>query len=232
MENTTKCTKRFTLVVWILTLLFSTEAAKHKSARCPEKCICTEEHAQCVDSKFIPQHFPRDIVKSFMKSGFSTIPEGSFPNMKILQLLSLANNSLQTLPKDLFKGLESLTNIDLRNNFFHCDCKLKWLVEWLGSTNATVDEIFCESPIKGSKISSLSLKEFDCITTGFTIHQTLPFKSISIESFNYMNDIYVAIAQPSTGNCQILEWNHVELFFRNFESIAVLQEILYYMNML
>eukprot|EP00062_Callorhinchus_milii_P001356 gi/632936416/ref/XP_007894865.1/ PREDICTED: leucine-rich glioma-inactivated protein 1 [Callorhinchus milii] len=254
MENTTKCTKRFTLVVWILTLLFSTEAAKHKSARCPEKCICTEEHAQCVDSKFIPQHFPRDIVKlSFMKSGFSTIPEGSFPNMKILQLLlfdsnsfaviandafrglsdlkylfienneiqsisrhafrgltslaylSLANNSLQTLPKDLFKGLESLTNIDLRNNFFHCDCKLKWLVEWLGSTNATVDEIFCESPIKGSKISSLSLKEFDCITT---------------ESFNYMNDIYVAIAQPSTGNCQILEWNHVELFFRNFESIA------------
>lgn len=57
---------------------------------------------------------------------------------------------------------------DLRGNTFNCDCKLKWLVEWLGSTNATVEDIYCESPpeYKKRKINSLSPKEFDCIITG------------------------------------------------------------------
>lgn len=57
---------------------------------------------------------------------------------------------------------------DLRGNAFNCDCKLKWLVEWLGSTNATVEDIYCESPpeYKKRKINSLSPKEFDCIITG------------------------------------------------------------------
>jgi len=41
-------------------------------------------------------------------------------------------------------------------------------VEWLGSTNATVEDIYCESPpeYKKRKINSLSPKEFDCIITG------------------------------------------------------------------
>lgn len=57
---------------------------------------------------------------------------------------------------------------DLRGNQFTCDCKLKWLVEWIYSTNATVDQIYCKGPASqlDKKINSLVPQSFDCITTG------------------------------------------------------------------
>ncbi|XP_067858566.1 leucine-rich glioma-inactivated protein 1b [Heptranchias perlo] len=272
MGNAIKSAERFILLVWILSLLFSKiNATSPGLVKCPERCLCIEENAQCDNRRSVPQRFPPEVVHlSFMKSGFNKIPEGSFANIKSLQLLlftsntfdliandafrsldhleylfiennnihsisrhafrgleslshlSLANNNLRTLPKDLFKDLDVLTNVDLRGNSFHCDCKLKWLVGWLTSTNATVDQIYCASPVqyKGRKISSLPLKEFDCIIADFVVYQTLKFQSMSIESYNYVNGIYVAIAQPVAGNCTILEWDHVEMVFRNFDNIT------------
>lgn len=57
---------------------------------------------------------------------------------------------------------------DLRGNQFTCDCKLKWLVEWIYSTNATVDQIYCKGPATqlDKKINDLVPQSFDCITTG------------------------------------------------------------------
>ncbi|KAK6293332.1 hypothetical protein J4Q44_G00356580 [Coregonus suidteri] len=62
----------------------------------------------------------------------------AFQGLKTLVHLSLAYNNLETLPKDVFRGMETLTKVDLRGNQFMCDCKLKWLVEWMVHTNATV----------------------------------------------------------------------------------------------
>lgn len=57
---------------------------------------------------------------------------------------------------------------DLRGNQFTCDCKLKWLVEWIYSTNATVDQIYCKGPAShlDKRINDLVPQSFDCITTG------------------------------------------------------------------
>lgn len=57
---------------------------------------------------------------------------------------------------------------DFRGNQFNCDCKLKWLVEWIYSTNATVDQIYCKGPAAqlDKKINNLVPQSFDCITTG------------------------------------------------------------------
>jgi len=57
---------------------------------------------------------------------------------------------------------------DLRGNMFSCDCKLKWLVEWMHSTNATVDQLHCSGPsaYQGKKINDLVPQSFDCITAG------------------------------------------------------------------
>lgn len=57
---------------------------------------------------------------------------------------------------------------DLRGNHFLCDCKLKWLVEWIYGTNATVDQIYCKGPASqlDKRINDLSSQSFDCITTG------------------------------------------------------------------
>lgn len=57
---------------------------------------------------------------------------------------------------------------DLRGNALNCDCKVKWLVEWLAHTNTTVAPIYCASPprFQEHKVQDLPLREFDCITTG------------------------------------------------------------------
>uniref|UniRef100_A0A8D1NZI5 Leucine-rich glioma-inactivated protein 1 n=1 Tax=Sus scrofa TaxID=9823 RepID=A0A8D1NZI5_PIG len=239
--------KRIAYCLCLLSALWLTEGKKPAKPKCPAVCTCTKDNALCENARSIPRNVPPDVISlSFVRSGFTEISEGSFlftPSLQLLlftsnsfdvisddafiglphlEYLSLANNNLQTLPKDIFKGLDSLTNVDLRGNSFNCDCKLKWLVEWLGHTNATVEDIYCEGPpeYKKRKINSLSTKDFDCIITEFAKSQDLPYQSLSIDTFSYMNDEYVVIAQPFTGKCIFLEWDHVEKTFRNYDNIT------------
>ncbi|NWQ60405.1 LGI3 protein, partial [Neopipo cinnamomea] len=161
------------------------------------------------------------------------LSKGTFRGLKSLTHLSLANNNLQTLPRDLFKPLDILSDLDLRGNTLACDCKIKWLVEWLESTNTTVPAVFCSSPgqFEGQRIRDLALGDFQCITTGkgppapatplldFVMHQVLPFQAVSAEPFTYASDLYVALAQPSASSCSVLKWDYVERKLRDFDRI-------------
>uniref|UniRef100_A0A8C9MRD9 Leucine rich repeat LGI family member 3 n=4 Tax=Passeroidea TaxID=175121 RepID=A0A8C9MRD9_SERCA len=149
------------------------------------------------------------------------LSKATFRGLKSLTHLSLANNNLQTLPRDLFKPLDILSDLDLRGNSLACDCKIKWLVEWLESTNTTVPAVFCSSPgqFEGQRIRDLALGDFQCITTDFVMHQVLPFQAVSAEPFTYASDLYVALAQPSASSCSILKWDYVERKLRDFDRI-------------
>ncbi|XP_020638641.1 leucine-rich glioma-inactivated protein 1 isoform X2 [Pogona vitticeps] len=127
-------------------------------------------------------------------NNIKSLSNTSFRGLKSLIHLSLANNNLQTLPKDIFKGLDSLTNVDLRGNAFKCDCKLKWLVAWMSRTNATIEDIYCESPpeYKKRKINNLSPNEFDCIITGISI---VVCKPVIVD-----NLLYIIVAQLFGGS--------------------------------
>ncbi|KAG9341025.1 hypothetical protein JZ751_019778 [Albula glossodonta] len=246
MGNAKRIFKRCTFFLWISSVLLLVESRKAKPPRCPASCTCTKDNALCENTGSIPRSFPPDVISlSFVKSGFSEIPGRSFIHspalhllfiennkiksisryafrgLKSLLYLSLANNNLQTLPKDVFKGMDALTKVDLRGNVFNCDCKLKWLVDWIYHTNATVDQIYCSSPplYQGKKINDLVPQSFDCITTEFASYQTLKFESISVESFSYGGDEYVVFAQPFIGKCNFLEWDHVEMVFRDYDYI-------------
>jgi hypothetical protein len=54
----------------------------------------------------------------------------------------------------------------------------------------------------------------------FVVHQTLPYQSVSVDTFNSKNDVFVAIAQPSMENCMVLEWDHIEMNFRSYDNIT------------
>ncbi|XP_069773881.1 leucine-rich repeat LGI family member 3 isoform X2 [Narcine bancroftii] len=146
----------------------------------------------------------------------------TFRGLKSLNHLSLGNNNLQTLPRDLFKNLHVLTHLDLRGNAFHCDCKMKWLIEWLQTTNTTIPPTYCASPTKyqGYTLNHLSLSDFHCITTEFIPYQTFHFQSISVEPFLYADDVYVTFAQTDNGNCTFFMWDHIEMVFRESENIS------------
>lgn len=64
-------------------------------------------------------------------------------------------------------------------------------MEWLGHTNATVEDIYCEGPpeYKKRKINSLSSKDFDCIITG-NVFQMIPPHKIKIRAnFLHMQEL-------------------------------------------
>uniref|UniRef100_H0XVE4 Leucine rich repeat LGI family member 2 n=1 Tax=Otolemur garnettii TaxID=30611 RepID=H0XVE4_OTOGA len=152
-----------------------------------------------------------------------TISRNAFRGLRDLTHLSLANNHIRALPRDVFSDLDSLIELDLRGNKFECDCKAKWLYLWLKMTNSTVSDVLCIGPpeYQEKKLNDVTSFDYECTTTDFVVHQTLPYQSVSVDTFNSKNDVYVAIAQPSMENCMVLEWDHIEMNFRSYDNITV-----------
>uniref|UniRef100_A0A8C7UP48 Leucine-rich repeat LGI family, member 3 n=1 Tax=Oncorhynchus mykiss TaxID=8022 RepID=A0A8C7UP48_ONCMY len=218
-----------------------------KIPRCPTTCSCTKDSAFCVDTKTIPKSFPPGIISlTMVNAAFTTIPEGAFSHLHLLQFLfienndiqalskhtfrglkslthlSLSNNNLQLLPRELFKYFDILTDLDLRGNSFRCDCKIKWLVDWMEKSNTSVPAIYCASPFEfqGRRIHDLTPRDFNCISADFAVYETFPFQSVSVESYEFNDDQFVAFAQPDTGFCTLFVWDHVEMVFRMYHNIT------------
>uniref|UniRef100_A0A8B9IV19 Leucine rich repeat LGI family member 2 n=1 Tax=Amazona collaria TaxID=241587 RepID=A0A8B9IV19_9PSIT len=107
---------------------------------------------------------------------------------------------------------------DLRGNKFECDCKAKWLFLWLKMTNSTVSDVLCIGPAEyqDKKLNDVTSFDYEY----FVVHQILPYQSVSVDTFNSKNDVFVAIAQPSMENCMVLEWDHIEMNFRSYDNIT------------
>ncbi len=50
--------------------------------------------------------------------------------------------------------------------------------------------------------------------------KSLDFQSISVEAFGFGGDQFVVFAQPFIGRCSFMEWDHVQMEFRNFDNIT------------
>ncbi|XP_030578490.1 leucine-rich repeat LGI family member 2a [Archocentrus centrarchus] len=146
----------------------------------------------------------------------------AFRGLRDLTHLSLANNNIKALPRDLFIDLDSLIELDLRGNAFECDCRAKWLMTWLKNTNATVSDVLCAGPedMKGKRLNDMTSLQNECVSTDFILHQSLDSESLSVDTFSYKNDVYVAIAAPSTESCMLFQWDHIEMNFRTYDNIT------------
>uniref|UniRef100_A0A3Q3G274 Leucine-rich, glioma inactivated 1a n=1 Tax=Labrus bergylta TaxID=56723 RepID=A0A3Q3G274_9LABR len=202
----------------VASVLLVVDSKRARQPRCPSSCTCTKDNALCESAGDDPS-------QSFVKSEFTEIPKESFIHTPALHLLLFTANNLESINEDAFLGLPHLeyllsvmhlltehlfqvhrkqphhVDFNLRGNQFTCDCKLKWLVEWIYSTNTTVDQIYCKGPASqlDKKINDLAPQAFDCITTVCFL-PVLKFESISVEAFSFESDQYVVFAHPSLGN--------------------------------
>uniref|UniRef100_A0A8C6V766 Leucine-rich repeat LGI family, member 2a n=1 Tax=Neogobius melanostomus TaxID=47308 RepID=A0A8C6V766_9GOBI len=151
-----------------------------------------------------------------------TASKYAFRGLRDLTHLSLANNNIKALPRDLFSDLDSLIELDLRGNAFECDCRAKWLMTWLKNTNATVSDVVCASPeeMKGKRLNDMTSLQNECISTDFILHQTIASESLSVDTFSFKNDVYVAIAAPSMESCMVFQWDHIEMNYRTYDNIT------------
>ena len=82
----------------------------------------------------------------------SNLPEDGFSSIRALTLLALDGNPLPTLPRRAFRHLNgTLRGLSLGGRFLKCDCKLRWIAEWIRDTDLQVtsrerNPQFCGTP--------------------------------------------------------------------------------------
>ncbi|XP_063292026.1 leucine-rich glioma-inactivated protein 1-like [Pelobates fuscus] len=153
-----------------------------------------------------------------------SISGNAFRGLKSLVHLSLSNNHLKSLPQGLFLNLPAVKHIDLRGNSFHCDCQIKWLVQWMngnGKNVAVWPPLPCaeSSKLGGRNLTDLTVNDFYCVASNIIQRWTFKLPSLSVQSFQYLSDQYVVITHPFEGRCTFMEWDHVAYVFRQYNSI-------------
>lgn len=62
----------------------------------------------------------------------TSLPESAFRGNPSITLLALDGNPLPTVPETAFLHLNAtLRGLSLGGRFLHCDCRLKWVAEWI-----------------------------------------------------------------------------------------------------
>ncbi|XP_021185829.3 leucine-rich repeat transmembrane protein FLRT2 [Helicoverpa armigera] len=80
------------------------------------------------------------------------LPKDAFVNNPSITLLALDGNPLPTLPEEAFSHLnQTLRGLSLGGRFLNCDCRLRWIIEWIrnGELQVTSRERnpqFCGNP--------------------------------------------------------------------------------------
>ncbi|XP_057372454.1 uncharacterized protein LOC130693341 isoform X1 [Daphnia carinata] len=82
----------------------------------------------------------------------NVLPDDAFSPSSLLTLLALDGNPLATLPRQAFAHLNgTLRGLSLGGRFLECDCRLRWVAEWIRDTDLQVTSRerspqFCGSP--------------------------------------------------------------------------------------
>ena len=171
---------------------------KNSNRNCPKECTCYVRSAQgtvIVDCKekhlvTMPRSVPDGQTELFLQSNdireipryrylenvtslylshnqIERLDEKTIDRLKQIETLFIDSNKLTTLPRNI----ESITftKISLQHNSFRCDCKTKWMKQWLLRQEAhfdNIENILCHSDhVKGKAISRLPDEEFVCLDT-------------------------------------------------------------------
>lgn len=92
------------------------------------------------------------------------IDELAVKNLHELEILTLNNNNITTMPREMFSSMPRLRALRLSDNPFACDCHLSWLSKFLRSAPRLAPYTRCHSPsqLKGQNVADLHDQEFKC----------------------------------------------------------------------
>ncbi|XP_043094578.1 leucine-rich repeat-containing protein 19-like [Puntigrus tetrazona] len=95
------------------------------------------------------QKYPRITELDLSYNHIQILLPGAFDKLTNLNILKLRGNSLQTLDKDILKGLTKLKILDLKDNPWNCSCSLKSLFKELNESGVSIGkEVTCDTPQK------------------------------------------------------------------------------------
>uniref|UniRef100_A0A8C3W2P0 Matrix remodeling associated 5 n=1 Tax=Catagonus wagneri TaxID=51154 RepID=A0A8C3W2P0_9CETA len=75
-------------------------------------------------------HLEGNLLRQLHADTFSTFAWLDLFRLSTLRHLYLAENRLQTLPRELLQGMPLLENLYLQGNPWACDCDMRWFLDW------------------------------------------------------------------------------------------------------
>ncbi|XP_075035423.1 polycystin-1 isoform X2 [Mixophyes fleayi] len=116
-------------------------------------------------------------------------------------LLDLSNNSIEALDKGLFEPLQNLTELNLSDNPWLCDCRLSWLPHWAADNGVRIeqaDSTLCDRPavVSGQRLLNASFSKSTC--GGDLIHCP---SNLSSGEEPVLSFTPIALAHPGNESC-------------------------------
>ncbi|KAI7805148.1 hypothetical protein IRJ41_000318 [Triplophysa rosa] len=92
------------------------------------------------------------------------IPTLAFAGLRSLRLLSLHGNDISELPDGIFNDATSLSHLAIGANPLYCDCRLRWLSDWVKTGYKEPGIARCVSPhgMEGKLLLTTPAKRFEC----------------------------------------------------------------------
>uniref|UniRef100_A0A8C1A254 Slit homolog 1a (Drosophila) n=1 Tax=Cyprinus carpio carpio TaxID=630221 RepID=A0A8C1A254_CYPCA len=92
------------------------------------------------------------------------IPTLAFGGLQSLRLLSLHGNDISELPDGIFNDAASLSHLAIGANPLYCDCRLRWLSDWVKTGYKEPGIARCAGPhgMEGKLLLTTPAKKFEC----------------------------------------------------------------------
>uniref|UniRef100_A0A671SEL1 Slit homolog 1 protein-like n=1 Tax=Sinocyclocheilus anshuiensis TaxID=1608454 RepID=A0A671SEL1_9TELE len=92
------------------------------------------------------------------------IPTLAFGGLQSLRLLSLQGNDISELPDGIFNDAASLSHLAIGANPLYCDCRLRWLSDWVKTGYKEPGIARCAGPhgMEGKLLLTTPAKRFEC----------------------------------------------------------------------
>uniref|UniRef100_A0A672LWQ5 Slit homolog 1 protein-like n=1 Tax=Sinocyclocheilus grahami TaxID=75366 RepID=A0A672LWQ5_SINGR len=133
------------------------EASCTPPVQCPTECTCLETMVRCSNKHLhvLPKGIPRN------KLHVTNATDGC---VSCVVLRSLHGNDISELPDGIFNDAASLSHLAIGANPLHCDCRLRWLSDWVKTGYKEPGIARCVGPhgMEGKLLLTTPAKRFEC----------------------------------------------------------------------
>uniref|UniRef100_A0A8B9HWX2 Slit homolog 1a (Drosophila) n=1 Tax=Astyanax mexicanus TaxID=7994 RepID=A0A8B9HWX2_ASTMX len=125
--------------------------------QCPSECTCLETVVRCSNKhlRALPKGIPPH------PSSLSSVPNDCLLSPS---LRSLHGNDISELPDGIFSDVMSLSHLAIGANPLYCDCRLRWLSDWVKTGYKEPGIARCTGPpgMEGKLLLTTPAKKFEC----------------------------------------------------------------------